>query len=149
MAAKLEDVRGIGPAAAELLREHGFTTVDALATSKPMSLAAVKTFGLIRAKQVIAVAKELVAGEAPVEVPAKEKKLAAKKTKAAKDKTKPKKSEKSKKDKDKKTKDKKGKKGGSKKSNKKKDVPKKKADKKSDKKTEKKKDKKGGKKKKK
>lgn len=61
MSPPLTDVRGIGPAAAEVLKNGGFACAEDLAAASMEAVAGVKTFGPVRARAVIAAARELVA----------------------------------------------------------------------------------------
>jgi hypothetical protein len=97
----LIDIRGIGPAAAAVLQEHGIGSVKTLAGMSPTDLAAVPGFSETRAAGVIAAAAALLPAKAG-------KGKLADKAKAAKGDKKVKKDKKSKKDK-KNKKDKRGK----------------------------------------
>jgi transcription termination factor NusA len=69
--ASLLEVSGIGPASAKHLAEHGIHSAEDLAGAKLRTLIAIPGFSQIRAKQVIAAAKDLTkisatdAGEKP------------------------------------------------------------------------------------
>ncbi|MGD2138424.1 MAG: helix-hairpin-helix domain-containing protein [Gammaproteobacteria bacterium] len=54
------DIRGIGPAAVEVLQEHGINSVKTLAKMSPADLSAVPGFSETRAAGVIAAAAELL-----------------------------------------------------------------------------------------
>ena len=103
----ITDITGIGPAAANALSEHGFSSLRALARASVAQVSAVPGFSTARAEKVIAAAAELQATP--------EAETAA----AASDKPKKDRKEKKKKDKKKKDKKGKGKKGKGKKKNKK------------------------------
>lgn len=121
MPTALTSISGIGPAAAELLKQHGFKSAEAIAKATVEQLSAVPGFGEIRSKNTIKAASELVAPVAqaqaeeatePVDEPVQEqtrKKSKSKdKKKSSKDKkSKGKKDKKKSKGKDKKKKDKK------------------------------------------
>jgi NAD-dependent DNA ligase len=102
----ITDITGIGPAAANALSEHGFSSLRALARASVAQVSVVPGFSTARAEKVIAAAAELQA------TPEAE-------TAAASDKPKKDRKEKKKKDKKKKDKKGKGKKGKGKKKNKK------------------------------
>ncbi len=57
---QLTDIRGIGPALAHALSEHGISTPEALAAAKPADLLVVRTIGPARAKALIAAAKAAI-----------------------------------------------------------------------------------------
>ena len=116
MPTALTSISGIGPAAAEVLKQHGFKSAEAVAKASVEQLSAVPGFGEIRSQSTINAAIELVtpATQAeevpePVDEPVKEK---AKNKGKSKEKKKP---SKDKKDKGKKDKDKKKAKGKDKK----------------------------------
>ena len=138
MAKSILQVRGIGPAAAALLAEHGIKTAEDMAARHVAEVAAIKGFGENRAAQVIADAKALFEGaDVPaleMEAPAARKKTAKKPEKVKSDKKsdvvdKPKKGKKEKPEK--KKKEKKAKKSEKVKQEKKKNEKKKKDSKKS------------------
>jgi len=97
----ITDIAGIGPAAAMALDEHGFSTIESLATASIETLAAVPGFSTTRAAKVIAAAGALLPAQANTGDKPEKKAKGRKKDK------KEKKGKKGKKDK----KDKKGKKG--------------------------------------
>ena len=121
MAKTIEDVKGIGPASAALLKEAGIGTLGELAATTIASVTSVKGFSEIRATRVIEGAKALLKTEKKPTAASKKQPV---KTKAAK------RSSEKKKKADKKKKDKKG----GKKKNKKKNAKKKKGNKKGKKK---------------
>lgn len=111
------EITGVGPSAAALLAEAGFTSAEDVARATPEALSAVRGFGPTRSAQVIAAAQALAsAGDPPSgskpDKPAKAKKRKIKKDKKKKGKGKKDKGKENKKDKKKKTgkKKKKGKK---------------------------------------
>lgn len=61
MAILLTAVRGVGPAAAKNLTEHGITSVEELASISVTSLCQVPGYGTITAQRIIASAKALLA----------------------------------------------------------------------------------------
>lgn len=63
---QLTDIRGIGPALAHALTDHGFRTPADLAAAKPADLIKVRTIGPLRAKTLIAGARAAVSGTASV-----------------------------------------------------------------------------------
>lgn len=93
MSQSILKVHGIGPAAAAILAENGISSAEDLAAKTPLQVAAIKGFSEIRAAQVVASAKALMAAEPLVaDTEAPEKKSAGKKSaKTAKDKPKKKK----------------------------------------------------------
>lgn len=107
MSVTMNDVKGIGPATAELLAEHNIISVADLAGCKIGQIAAIKGFSEIRAKRVIDAAKALLKTE-PAAAPAthaaemkkssKKEKNRTEKPKKLKDKKKNKKKSKSEKD---------------------------------------------------
>jgi len=104
----LTSISGIGPAAAEILKQHGFKSAEAIANATVEELSVVPGFGAIRSENTIKAALELVnpetqAKDAPeaVDGPVKEKSAKKDKSKDKKKSSKKKKS-KGKKDKDKK-----------------------------------------------
>lgn len=104
MATSLLEVKGIGPATADTLAEHGIKSAEELAATKLGSVMAIPGFSEIRAGRVIAAAQEALRTAAETGSPALAKKKAAakpaKKKPAQKEKKeKTKKAEKSKKDK--------------------------------------------------
>jgi Mg-chelatase subunit ChlI len=110
----LTSISGIGPAAAEILKQHGFKSAEAIAKTSVEKLSAVPGFGAIRSENAIKAAIELVTpvvesqgSPEPVDEPAKEK---SEKQSKSKGKKKPSKDKKKSKKKDKKKKDKKKKK---------------------------------------
>ncbi|NNJ92259.1 MAG: helix-hairpin-helix domain-containing protein [Gammaproteobacteria bacterium] len=115
----LTSISGIGPAAAEILKQHGFKSAEAIAKTSVEKLSAVPGFGAIRAENAIQAAIELVTPEVesqdapePVEKSAQEKTEKKSKSKGNKKSSKDKKNKDKKKSskKDKKKKDKKKKK---------------------------------------
>jgi NAD-dependent DNA ligase len=62
MATSVLQVKGIGPAAEKILAKAGITTAENLAAATPEALSAIPGFGESRARQVIANAKQAVAG---------------------------------------------------------------------------------------
>lgn len=127
MAKSIEDVKGIGPVSAALLKKAGFGTVAKLAAATVARLTAIKGFSEIRSARVVEQAKTLLASDKKQTATAKEPPAKAKAPKPSSGKKK--KDEKKKKDKkgDKKKSDKKkakkkapGKKKGNKKGKKKK-----------------------------
>ena len=65
MTQSIEEVRGIGPATAEMLAESGIRTAADLAGKTVAEVAALKGFSDIRAEQVIAAAQSLIAETVP------------------------------------------------------------------------------------
>jgi predicted RecB family nuclease len=57
---EMTQIAGIGPAAAELLRQAGFDSVESLAETNVLALSEVKGFGPIRAQTIISAAKDLI-----------------------------------------------------------------------------------------
>jgi len=94
MPTSLNLVKGIGPATAEKLAAADLKTAEDLATTTPEQLANVPGFGKLRAKQVIANARQLVTEGVPDPIQSGDTKPVAGKKNAAKNK-KPKKSKKS------------------------------------------------------
>lgn len=96
MTRSILDVKGIGPATAKVLAEHGFQSAQQLARTEVAQLAAVPGFSETRAAQVIAAAKSLdqEVKAAVAEMP-KEESKPEKGKKEKKDKSKDKKSKKS------------------------------------------------------
>ena len=108
MTSDLTQVTGIGPAAAAILKTHGFQTIEDLASASPANIMVVPGFGESRANQVITSAKAILSGSGGTNAAKSAKKESAEDTK--------KKKGKKKKDKSKKKKEKsKKKKGGGKK----------------------------------
>jgi Holliday junction resolvasome RuvABC DNA-binding subunit len=108
MPTELTSISGIGPAAAELLKQHGFNSAEAIATASVEQLSQVPGFGAARSANAITAAIELTGSPQPEkntvsEAPAKqtEEKPAEDKKKTKKDKNKSK-DKKDKKDKKKK-----------------------------------------------
>ena len=103
--AKLVDITGVGPVMARACVAHGFTSVEAIANAKFGEFVAVPGVSEVRAKQLIAAAKELLARAAssPVaDAPSasdKAEKVVKSEKKAKKDKNKLKKDKKKKKNK--------------------------------------------------
>ncbi len=96
MSTSILEVRGIGPASANMLAEGGITTAEELAVQKVGQVTSIKGFSAIRAKQAIDAAKELLKAKqiSPAPEPKPEKKSPSKKK--AKEKSKEKKKAKSK-----------------------------------------------------
>lgn len=112
MNSDLTQVTGIGPAAAAILKTHGFQTIEDLASASAANIMVVPGFGESRASQVIASAKAILSGSGETKAAQPSKAKSAEDTKKGKKKGKKKKDKKeSKKNK----KNKKGKKGGKKK----------------------------------
>lgn len=115
----LTNISGIGPAAAEVLKQHGFRSAEGIAKATIEELSQVPGFGAIRAENTIKAAIEVTGSSQPAKIapaePIKEPDAKSEK-KAAKEKKKPKKDKKSK---NKKSKDKKEKKSKDKKKSKK------------------------------
>ncbi len=91
MAYVLEDVKGIGPASAALLRDAGIESAEALAAAPVSRVAAVWGFDTVRATRVIASAETLVGAETagvPLQAPESPKPLTKKKDKDGKEKKK-------------------------------------------------------------
>jgi predicted RecB family nuclease len=95
METSLTSVSGIGPAAAAVLAEHGFTSADQLAASVVEDLVKVPGFGPVRAAATLRSARSLVEGRADAEAAARPGGKSAKpgKGKKVKKKTKDKKKE--------------------------------------------------------
>ena len=93
----ITNINGIGPAAAALLADAGFTSVEDVSRAKPEQIAAIRGFGPVRASKLIAAAQGMVGSSrlsesrparskaAPAEAPAKPKKSSDKKSKKKKD----------------------------------------------------------------
>lgn len=60
--AQLSDISGIGPSAAEVLKQGGFFTVEQVAGATVAALTALNGFGPVRAAQTIAAAKAVLGG---------------------------------------------------------------------------------------
>lgn len=60
MAMPVTKISGVGPYTAKTLNENGYTSAEEIASSTSVSLAKVPGFGISRAKQVIAAAKDLL-----------------------------------------------------------------------------------------
>ena len=60
----ITDISGIGPASASVLAEHGFSSIESLATTTVKALAAVPGFSAARAAKVIAAAGALLPEQA-------------------------------------------------------------------------------------
>jgi hypothetical protein len=91
MAILLTAVRGVGPAAAKNLTEHGITTVEELASISVTSLCQVPGYGTITAQRIIASAKALLAQDWQADIEGRKVKPKVKvktKTKGKKSKTK-------------------------------------------------------------
>lgn len=102
-ASQLTKIPGIGPAAARILAENGFSTVAAVARATDKDLAQVPGFGAVRAAEVINRALSLLAAGDALEAgatPETDKKSKDKKKKGKKGKKKGKKRKKKKKKKD-------------------------------------------------
>lgn len=112
MNSDITQITGIGPAAAAVLKTHGFQTIEDLASASPAKIMAVPGFGESRANQVITSAKAILSGADGTKATRATKTKAAEETKKKKGKGKKKKDKsKSKKKKD----ESKKKKGGGKK----------------------------------
>jgi len=105
----LTSISGIGPAAAETLKQHGFKSAEAIAQATAEELSVVPGFGTIRSENTIKAAIELVNPESqseaapePAEEPVKQKTAKKDKKKSSKKKKSKAKKSKGKKDKDKK-----------------------------------------------
>lgn len=113
MSTPINDIPGIGPATAAVLKKHGFHTAEDIASGDIKSLQTVPGFGPVKAKTTLATAKKLV-GTAPSKKKAAGKSEAKSKSKKSKQKSK-KKDKKSAKSGKKEKKEKSDKKGKSKK----------------------------------
>lgn len=69
MGQAVTNIRGIGAHAAALLSEHGFNSVEDIAKATPEAVMAVRGFGSVRAKQLVAAAAALL--KAPAKNPTK------------------------------------------------------------------------------
>ncbi len=102
MATPISKITGIGPHTANVLMEHGYTSVESIANTKIVDLTGVPGFGLARARNIIAAAKTLIkkhkAESAPTPKKAKAKKPSKKKKDTMKKDKKKKKKEKAKKE---------------------------------------------------
>ena len=78
MAILLTAVRGVGPAAAKNLTEHGITSVEELASISVTSLCQVPGYGTITAQRIIASAKALLAQDWQADIEGRKVKLKAK-----------------------------------------------------------------------
>lgn len=125
MTTSITDISGVGTATAEILRRQGYNTIDDLAAANVDDLAALHGFGVIRAQQIIdlarnhltnipapenqvAVVSEEPASEEVASAPSKKKKKKKKKKKDKAEKSSKKKDKKRKKEKKKESKKKKG-----------------------------------------
>lgn len=67
MKANITDIKGIGPSAAKILNDHGFTTPAALADASIAEIVAVPGFSEVRAATVKEAAALLLSGSAAIE----------------------------------------------------------------------------------
>lgn len=86
MATSVTKISGVGPYTAKSLSENGYTSAEEIVSSTPALLAKVPGFGISRAKQVIAAAKDLlgtvaVEKQKNIEVKNDSKEVGSKKTK--------------------------------------------------------------------
>ncbi|TCS60646.1 helix-hairpin-helix domain-containing protein [Varunaivibrio sulfuroxidans] len=97
--AQLSDISGIGPSAADVLRQGGFLTVEQVAGATVAALTALNGFGPVRASRTIAAAKAVLGGAKDAATLRGDAPSARKKTKSSKkDPKKTKKDKKAKKD---------------------------------------------------
>ncbi len=106
MPTALTSISGIGPAAAELLKQHGFNSAEDIAKASVEELSQVPGFGAIRSENMIIAAIEVTGASQPAETVSEEPQKQEEPRKP-KDKKKSKKDKKSKDKKHKKSKDKK------------------------------------------